>query len=117
MVLLVLFDAMVTAEINLAAFVFDGFRFIDGLTRDRAGFIDGNRVPLFLRHLGYERLGILVELVDATFATKVDELAFVFGAELFANRSAANRARLVRRVFLFINGDATRNSSNKRQCN
>src|SRR6266478_7512143 len=100
MILLVLLDAMVAAEINLAALELHRFRFIDGLARDRTSFIDRYRVAFFLGHLCHERLRVLVEFGKAAFAADINVLALVFSAIFLTDWAAAHRAHFVSNIFL-----------------
>src|SRR5258706_9089978 len=100
MILLVLLDAMVAAEINLAALQLLRLRFIDGLARDRTSFIDCYRVAFFPGHLCHERLRVLVEFRKAAFAADIDILAPVLSAIFLTHWAAAHRAHFVSNIFL-----------------
>ena len=111
MILLVLFDATVAAEINLAALELHRLRFVDGLARDGTSFIDRYRVAFFLGHLCHERLRVLVEFRQAAFAADIDILAPVLSAIFLTHWAAADRARFVSNIFLL--GPVCRGVSNR----
>src|SRR5215813_9496482 len=109
MVLFVTLNTMIAAEINLTPLEFHPLGFIDGLSRDRAFFIDGYGVPFFLGHLCNKFFWILIELIKTSFAANVDELALILGSKLFTHWSAADRTHFVGNVFLLICRDAGSN--------
>src|SRR5918911_3434587 len=113
-VLLVLLDAVLAAEIDLAAFELDDLVLADRLAGDRADGVRRDGRALFLRHLGDEGVRRLAEFLHAAFAADVDVLAQarrfvgIFDAILFGDRAAADRAELIGDVLLLAVGDARR---------
>src|ERR1700755_3574467 len=103
----ILGNAIIAAEINLAAFVFDDLILADLFAGNWADGIRFDGFAIFLGHLGDKGFGILLEFADAAFAARIDVLAQagffigVFDAVLFDDRAAADRAHLIGDVLLF----------------
>src|SRR4051794_30181373 len=115
MILLILFYAVVAAEINLAPFELDRLRLINRLARHGANGVDLDCLSLFLRHLRDESVGVLVELVHATLTAEVNVLALILRAIFFDDRAAADRAELVGDGFLrsAVEGNTRSHSARK----
>jgi len=100
MVLLVFVHTVVATEVDFAAFELQGLGLVYRLARHRTDLVDCDRFALFLRHLGYEHFGILVELSKTAFAARINILAFVLRAIFLRDRPTADRTEFVGHVLL-----------------